>query len=173
MLTVKPTFRVSTGALAVVAAIGVVSVSSSHAAGGCTTQSKDVIVCPVATGLSTVEATEYSTGLDDASGMSVVDVINVLRPCRTLRLYYIFGFMGQSGDVPPVTLRIGQAAVYGSRWLVSNSSKLTGEIQSQLTQESRNSPTYSLPYPSSYWYVYVAHSDQLYLSLGGVICTRS
>jgi len=120
--------------------------------------------------------------------MSEVDVIDLLRPCETVRLYYIFGDQGDSGDVQPVTVRITQAVVYGP-WVARSPSVVTDEIQTELKQEYSDdvssfgskvaqrllpdAENYSLPYPGSYWHVYVVHNDNLALSLGGVRCIRS
>jgi hypothetical protein len=154
---------------------------------GCSTGANGVIACKISTGQSSVQATSYSTGLDEASGMSEVDVINLLRPCSAVQLYYIFGDQGVSGDVTPVTLRIGQAVVYP--WHVRTTTAITAEIQAGLKAAYAQDVTafgakaaarllpdptgYSLPYPTSYWHVYVVHNDTIGLSLAGVQCVRS
>ena len=49
-------------------------------------------------------------------------------------------------------------------------SSFGSKVAQRLLPDAEN---YSLPYPGSYWHVYVVHNDNLALSLGGVRCIRS
>lgn len=95
-------------------------------------------------------AIDYSTGLAHASGFQDVDLISIAHPCRLVRLYYLFGFQGASGTVPPVTAPIRSvvdiAREFGrplrtKAWLLRNIRRL------------RRHDTYTLPYPDSYWFI--------------------
>jgi hypothetical protein len=152
-------------------------VDTSIAAGGCSRAANGQIACPIRTGLNWVKATDYSTGLGHASGDSDVDVISLLHSCRSVTLYYVFGFQGAYHDLPPVTVPVGQAAVTnGGPLKVMSSSALTAEIRALLhrfyPQPAAAALSYSLPYPTSYWYVYVAHTEAEGLSIHGVRCNQ-
>jgi hypothetical protein len=131
----------------------------------------------LSTGLSWVKAIDYTTGLGHATGDSDVDVISLLRPCRSVTLYYVFGFQGDYHDLPPATVPVGKAAVTnGGPLTVMSPSALTAQIRLLLRRfdpQAAYSLPYSLPYPASYWYVYVAHTEAEGLSTHGVRCNQS
>lgn len=219
------------------------------------------------TGASGVTASDHSTGLSHAAGLSDIDVINLSRPCRAVRLYYLFGVQGAFHVLPPVTVPVRQVAVTdGGPWAVRSPAWVTSRIRALLkryatpaylgveitdalsggarvervidgspagkaglkagdviiaidgdeitsaegmlatmkayspgqkvtlgvvrrkppafqsalrsvsvtlgVRPGQAAPRYSLPYPDSYWYVYVAHTESEALARGGVHCTR-
>ena len=144
---------------------------------GCFTDSSGQVACSVKTGLSGVTAVDHGTGLSHGSGLQDVDVINLTRPCHVVRLYYLYGFQGGSGVLPPVNVHVRQAAVIGSpwsvHWSVHSPAWLIQRIRVLLRQTGLGGSTYSLPYPASYWYVYVGHTEAEGLSVGGIRCVRS
>lgn len=143
---------------------------------GCSTDSNGQIACSVKTGASGVTAADHGTGLDHASGLQDVDVINLTHPCKVVRLYYLFGFQGDSHILPPVNVPIRAAAVTdGGPWVVHSTAWLKARIRALLQQTglSRSPSSYSLPYPTSYWYVYVGHTETEALSVGGARCVRA
>lgn len=164
-------------ALTLVAVVALVASGVGGAsARRCSTDSNGQIACSVKTGVSGVTAADHGTGLDHASGLQDVDVINLTHPCKVVRLYYLFGFQGDSHILPPVNVPIRAAAVTdGGPWGVHSTAWLKARIRAQLQQTglSQSPSTYSLPYPTSYWYVYVGHTEAEALSVGGVRCVRA
>jgi hypothetical protein len=127
----------------------------------------------VATGEAWVTATDNATGLGHAGGYSDVDVIDLSHPCKLVRLYYLFGFQGDFKNLPPVTVPVGQVAVTdGGPWKLMSPASLTARIRGLLKRLSPSAPRYSLPYPSSYWHIFVAHTEAEGLSKGGVRCVQ-
>ena len=160
--------------LAVAAAVGALAGAAGAVARGCSTDSNGQIACTVKTGVVGVTAVDHGTGLDHASGLQDVDVINLTHPCKVVRLYYLFGFQGDSDVLPPVNVPIRKAAVTdGGPWSVRTPAWLTARARLLLVQAGLRQTSYSLPYPTAYWYVYVGHTEAEELSVGGVRCVRS
>jgi hypothetical protein len=149
------------------------AVGTSSGEGAACHSSGGQFVCAVSTGQGWVRAAGYSTGLDEASGYSVVDAINLTTPCQAIRLYYIFADQGVSNNVPPFTVHIGQA--FGIPGGHMTPSVLRAKIQALIRRGfgGSRSAQYFLPYPTSYWHVYVAHNSSYGLGLGGVRCVQS
>jgi len=129
--------------------------------------------CPLATGVPGVIATANSTGLPEVTGDSVVDVIELSRPCRRVRLYYTYARQGDFRVLPPVTVPIRQVAIssLGSGgWIVRSPAWLTRRIKSELRDfriSGINPSSYSLPYPTNaYWFVFAAHNSSATLTRG-------
>lgn len=169
--------RLPVAALAVAAALGALPAVARAVTRGCSTDSNGQVACTIKTGVAGVTAVDHGTGLDHASGYQDVDVINLSRPCRLVRLYYLFGFQGDSHVLPPMNVPIRHAAIIGSPPAVYSPAWLTAKIRVLLGQErlpgAPSPSTYSLPYPSAYWYVYIVHTEAEVLSRGGVRCVRS
>jgi hypothetical protein len=153
------------------AAISGATARSSTAVDHCFTDLNHQLACPVPTGLTWVTAVDHSTGLSHGSGYQDVDVINLHRACQAVRLYYLFAFEGTSRTVPPVTVPVRHAAVvrlYRSfSWSIVPPSRMVTRIRTLLAPDNLS---YFAPYPDSYWYVYVAHTETERLGIGGVRC---
>lgn len=172
--------QLTLGCAAVLTLLAAVVLAASGVAGastrGCSTDSNGQIACSVKTGVSGVAASDHGTGLDHASGLQDVDVINLTHPCKVVRLYYLFGLQGDSHILPPVNVPIRKAAVTdGGPWSVHTTAWLTARVRALLHQTglSHSPSSYSLPYPTSYWYVYVGHTEAEALSVGGVRCVHA
>ena len=165
-------------AVAVVVAAAALCVATTVAASraGCSTDSNGQVACSVKTGLSGVTAVDHGTGLEHSVGLQNVDIINLPHPCHLVRLYYLFGMQGDSHILPPVNVPIRQAAITdGGPWTVHSPSWLTHRVRTLLRKyglPGESPSNYSLPYPDSYWYVYVGHTEAEALSRGGVRCVR-
>lgn len=253
------------GAAAVAALVAAGGVGAAER--GCSTDSNGQAACSISTGISGITATDHSTGLPHAVGLQDVDVINLTHRCKTVRLYYMFGFQGDSRRLPAVDVTVGQAAVTdGGPWKTGSASWLTQKVRALLKHNAAPAyigievsnastggahvdrvvagspaqkaglrkgdviiavggvevtsaaalkqsvnvyrpggkviltvlrtttafqtatkgltvtlgalpgaaqPSYSLPYPTSYWYVYVGHTETEALSRGGVTCVHS
>lgn len=166
----------------IVAALGVATLAlcaASTAAAvraGCSNDSNGQVACTIKTGLPGITAVDHGTGLDHASGFQDVDVISLPRTCHLVRLYYLFAIQGDSHVLPPVSVPVRQVAVTDSGpWTIRSPSWLTQKVRTLLRSQGLPGQTpsmYSLPYPTSYWYVYVAHTEAEALSRGGVHCVR-
>jgi hypothetical protein len=173
----RPTAIVARFAVALVAVAALWATATAAASrAGCSTDSNGQVACTLKTGLSGVTAVDHGTGLEHSVGLQDVDIISLPHACHLVRLYYLFGFQGDSHVLPPVNVPIRQAATTdGGPWAVHSPSWLTQKIRTLLRQyglPGESPSNYSLPYPNSYWYVYVGHTEAEVLSRGGVRCVR-
>jgi len=160
--SVRPIYLVAAAAT-VVLLLGQTGASASDC-------SDPQVGCPLKVGLSWVKAVTYRNDLGHPSNMDMVDVINLKRPCHRVRLYYLYGYQGDSHVVAPLTLRIRMAANWSpGGWTIMTPKNLASRITT-MERRAFHTPVFTLPYPNSYWYVYVSHNEQVGLSWGGVQC---
>lgn len=128
--------------------------------------------CAITTGETGVVAYEYVTGLPHVDRLSEIDVISLSQRCRVMRLHYRFASPGDSHLLPPVSIPVqGAASMGGGRWRVGTSAWLTTTIRTRLRSSgARKTISFSLPQPTTRWYVYIGHNGTETLARHGVSC---